>query len=65
MTPEAIVAMVTALAEATAEVAKLYQTPAGQKALEQQIAAQQDWMNFWRPIGEGITKLAQGKDLLG
>lgn len=49
-TPAAIVEMVTAGANALTEVAKLMQTPAGQKQLEQWTGNTEEWKAFWAPV---------------
>lgn len=61
MTPEAIIAMVTAVANATTEVCKVLQTPGGQAQLQQISKDRASWDAFWKPVGDGIKAFFTGE----
>lgn len=60
MTPEAILAAITAVANALTEGLKLAQTEEGKKWVSQMLADRQAWDKFWKDAGSGVAALFKG-----
>lgn len=61
MTPETILTTIRAVAEATTELFRYLQTPAGQKSLEKALENQEKAEQFLRSAGNWFETLLTGK----
>lgn len=63
LTPALICETIKAICGMLVEFMRFYQTPEGQRLVQQHLADRAAWDKFWKDAGDGITQFFQRKDL--